>query len=185
MVAASGCAGSPVKYTRSTAGWLAEPGRDAAGVGALALHAQREGLDAAHGQIAFERAQHRADGARRALRNAVECSLVRDHDAAQHVAVAGQILGHAVNAKCAPSSSGRTISGVANVLSTTSAAPAVARDLRDVVDCANAQQRIRDGLDQHAAGFGLRRPPRGTRRDRRRRRTAPPRPWARARSSAG
>src|SRR5581483_9257652 len=38
-----------------------QPGGDAASVGALALHAQRKGFDAAHRQIALERTQYRSD----------------------------------------------------------------------------------------------------------------------------
>ena len=49
-----------------------QPGRHPAGIGALPLHAQRECLDAAHGQIAFERAQHRTDGARQAAQRLVD-----------------------------------------------------------------------------------------------------------------
>ena len=56
--------GSPVKYTRSTRGCAASQRRHPAGVGALPLHAQRESLDAAHRQVAFEGSQHRPDGAR-------------------------------------------------------------------------------------------------------------------------
>jgi hypothetical protein len=41
-----------------------EPGRDLAGVGALPLHAQCQCFDPAHGQITFERAHNRTDGAR-------------------------------------------------------------------------------------------------------------------------
>ena len=44
-----------------------EPGRHFAGVRALPLHAQRQGLDAAHGQIAFKRAHHRTQCARKRL----------------------------------------------------------------------------------------------------------------------
>ena len=55
----------------------------------------------------------------------------------------------------APSSSGRTSSGVAKVLSTISGAPASLRDRGDLIHRADAQQRIRDGLHEDRAGFGF------------------------------
>ena len=63
-----------------------QPGRDLAGVGALPLHAQRQCLDAAHGQITLERTHHRTDGARKRPQR-VEVRLIGDDHAAQHVSV--------------------------------------------------------------------------------------------------
>ena len=99
MAAASGCVGIARESGRAPPlGCAASQDGHAAGVGALPLHAQREGLDAAHGQVAFKRPEHRADGAREAAQRLVVL-LVGDHHAAQHVAMAGQILGDAVHAE--------------------------------------------------------------------------------------
>ena len=73
-----------------------QPGRDFAGVGALPLHAQPHGFDAAHGQIAFKRAQVRTEGARKDL-DGIEMLAIRDDDSAQHVAVPGHVFRRAVD----------------------------------------------------------------------------------------
>ena len=62
MAAASGCAGSPGSRRARRPDEPASQRGDAAGVGALPLHAQRKRLDPAHGQVALKRSQHRADG---------------------------------------------------------------------------------------------------------------------------
>jgi hypothetical protein len=100
-------------------GMRRQPGRDFAGVGALALHAQREGLDAAHRQIGFERAEGEAESAESA-RSGARCVLVGDHDAAEHVAVSGKVFGQAVDRHRRAEFQRAVISGVAKVLSTIS-----------------------------------------------------------------
>ena len=59
---------------------LGQPGSDPARVGALALHAQREGLDAAHGEVAFEGPE---DGSEIAAEGAqgICVGCIADHDA--------------------------------------------------------------------------------------------------------
>ena len=97
--------------------------------------------------------------------------LVADDSAAEHVAVAGEILRQAVDDEVrAEFERPQRCSGVANVLSTMSAAPALARNLRELVDLADAQQRIRDRLHEDAAGLRSPPPRCAPRRDRRCRR---------------
>ena len=152
-----------------------QPLRHAAGVGALPLHAQREGLDAAHGQVAFERPQHRPDGARQARAGRRSARRRSPPTPPSTSPWPARYLVTLCTLKCAPNSSGRAISGVAKVLSTTSAAPAsrAISAMRSI--CAHAQQRIGDGLHQDAARPGLPPPPRAARPGRRHRRSAPPR----------
>jgi len=75
-----------------------QPGGHAAGVGALPLHAQRKGLNAAHGQIAFKGTEHGANGAAKSAQR-LGVRGVGDDGAAEDVAVAGQVLGDAVDAE--------------------------------------------------------------------------------------
>ena len=131
-----------------------QPRRHAAGVGALALHAQRESLDAAHRQVAFERAQHGTEGARqRAQRIGVRA--IGDHDAAQHVAVSGQIFGDAVHAEVRAqferTDQQRRGEGIVHH----QGRAGLVRDLRDRGRSPHAQQRIGNGLHHDAARPGL------------------------------
>ena len=161
MIAASGCAGSPDEYTRSTCGCAAQPRGHAAGVGALALHAQRERLDAAHGQVAFERSEHRADDARKRAQRLVVLLRRRRPTPPSTSPWPARYLVTLWTTMCAPSSSGRTSSGVANVLSTISAAPAARADLRDLVERApRAAADSRSSPSEAARACPLSAPPR-------------------------
>ena len=78
------------------AGCWREPGGDGDGVGALALHAQREGLDAAHGEVGIRRGRARGRRCGRAAQW-FEVRFVGDDEAAHDVAVAGEVFGGAVD----------------------------------------------------------------------------------------
>src|SRR5215475_13749614 len=80
------------------AGMLREPCRHSAGVGTLALHAQGKSLDAAHGQIAFERTEHRSDVPPNRAQGFSVLRIGYD-DAAEHIAVAAEVLGQRMHAE--------------------------------------------------------------------------------------
>ena len=127
-----------------------KPHRDPGGVGALALHAQRKRLDAAHGEVALERAENGSAGAgERAQRLVV--FRVRGDRAAEHVAVAGQKLGEAMHHQVGaqlerPHQHGRG-EGVIHHEGNAGRA----RDCSQPVDGPDAEQRVRHGLHQQAA----------------------------------
>ena len=135
-------------------GMRREPRGQLARVGALLLHAQRQRLDAAHGQIGFERAQIRAESAQQRVQR-FEILGVGNHHAAQHVAVARQIFGRAVDHDARaefkrPHQHGRREGVVDNQRRVGGAS-----HRRDFIERANAQQGIGDGLDHHRARLGF------------------------------
>ena len=122
--AASGCAGIGRKIHALDGAVRRQPRSHPAGVGALALHAQRQRLDAAHGQIAFERA--RAPDRRRAPGSAIRHSAPHPSPRCRPSRRRGRpgtwwryVRRNARQVRAAARST-----GVANVLSTISAAPA-------------------------------------------------------------
>ena len=131
-----------------------QPSRQPAGVGALPLHAQREGLDAAHGQVAFKRAEHRADGAGETAQGR-EVLFVANHRAAQNVAVPRKVLGERVHAEVRTQLQRpqQQRGGEGRVHYQRGAGGA--GDGGDAVHLGHPQQRVRNGFDQNAAGFRL------------------------------
>ena len=132
----------------------AQPGGHAARVATLALHAQRQRLDAAHRQVGFERTEVRAERARQRLQ--YRTVFVACHNyAAQDVPVPGEELGGAVNYEIGAQFHGlhqhrRREGGVDNH----ECAVAVG-DLGELVDLGHPQQRVRHGFHQHAGGLRL------------------------------
>ena len=72
-----------------------EPGGDPAGVGALTLDPEGQGLNAAHGEIAFKRTHDRPESARKVAQER-EVRLIANGDASDNIAVAGEIFCGAV-----------------------------------------------------------------------------------------
>ena len=154
MVAASGCAGSPGKTHSPDARVPAEPAGDLDGIGALAFHAQGEGLDAAHGEIGFEGAEQRPVGAGEACAWP-QVGLIADDDAAQHVAVAGQVLGEAVHDEVRAQLEGANQQRRGEGVVDQKRGAGGLGELGNTADVADAQHGIRDRLHEDAAGAGF------------------------------
>ena len=87
----------PGYSTRSTAGCSTQHLGDRRGVGAVAVHAHRERLDAAQHEVAVERRRHRADRVLQEPEPLGELGVVGGDEAADDVGVAAEVLGGRVH----------------------------------------------------------------------------------------
>ncbi len=135
-----------------------QPLRKRQGVFAVRTHAQREGLEAAQGEEAVERALDAADGVLQERHLLGELGVVaNDRDAADHVRVAVEILGGRVHDDVRTQAE-RALQhrGSKGVVDHDQQA-ALARDLGNGSDIDQLEHRVGRGLDPHHLGIGANR----------------------------